>query len=90
MACGHRIPGTTPQGTELAAEEQDMRTQLVFLTRDEAQKGCQKLIAIDGQQVPVNIPPGTNGGTDLDLPGYGYPNSRTGQRGVLRLNFFVD
>ncbi len=89
VACGKRIPGTTKQGTELGAEEQDMRTQLVFLTRQEAQHGCTKLVEIDGRQVPVDIPPGTNGGTDLDIPGYGYPNDRTGKRGVLRLNFFV-
>lgn len=72
------------------ADELDMYTQLVFLTREEAAKGCSKIIEVDGKKFQVSIPAGTNAGSKLDFPGYGYVNDRTHQRGILRLNFYID
>ena len=83
-------PSHKPGMQTVPADELDMLTQLVFLSREEAQNGCTKVIEVDGQKFQVTIPAGTNAGSKLDFPGYGYENARTGKRGILRLNFYVD
>lgn len=66
------------------------RAQLMILTREEARSGCQKTIEIDGKGYLVEIPAGVTSTTILDLPGLGYFDTETGERGSVRLSFFID
>lgn len=65
------------------------RPKLVMLTRDEARTGCRKTVNVDGQLVEVSIPAGVDVNTKLDVPGYGRFDEFTGERGPLRLTFYI-
>lgn len=86
-------PSSDPgNGTPQIKEEAPItsRPQLVLLTREEARIGCSKTIMIDGQAFRVDIPAGVTSETLLDLPGIGYFDTETGERGSVRLSFFID
>lgn len=66
-----------------------MRAQLVMLSHQEVRTGCRESIDLNGACIEVDIPAGVNATTKLNLLGYGYVNVSTGQRGPLRLSFFL-
>ena len=71
----------------------NVANMLVVITRDEARLGCVKEIEVDeagfGSTIKVRIPAGIKLGTKVDVPGLGYFDENTGQRGPLRLSFYI-
>lgn len=65
------------------------RPKSVRITREEAKAGCRKTIVVDGQSIEVEIPGGVGVYTKLDVPGLGYFDQMTGERGPLRLSFHI-
>lgn len=66
------------------------RTQLLILTREEALNGCRKEIVVEGKAVMVDIPAKTTADSVVTVPGLGYLDTSTGERGVLNIQFFID
>lgn len=67
------------------------RPRLIMLTREEARTGCTKTLRLDPTTtIEVDVPAGVDVNTKMDAPGYGHFDELTGQRGPLRLSFFVD
>ena len=63
-----------------------------MLTREEARTGCHKTIEVDKvthETIEVDVPGGVDVTTKLDAPGYGYFDETTGNRGPLRLSFYI-
>ncbi len=72
-------------------DDATVRPRLVMLTREEARTGCIKTLAIDpGTTIDVVVPAGVDVTTKMDALGYGHFDEMTGQRGPLRLSFFID
>lgn len=68
----------------------NVANQLVVLTRDEARLGCEKTLSLErGRTVTIRIPPGVRIDTNVDVPGLGYTDERTGEVGPLRLSFYL-
>lgn len=90
-APAHRAPDPAAGSANDMADDDDptVRPQLLMLTYQEARTGCTKTVSVDGQQVTVNIPAGVDVTTKLDIEGLGYFDDMTGQRGPLRLTFFL-
>lgn len=65
------------------------RPKSVRITREEAKAGCRKTVVVDGQSIEVEIPGGVGVYTKLDVPGLGYFDQMTGERGPLRLSFHI-
>lgn len=79
-------------GAQVVPDDDDhptARNKLMRLTHDEAMNGCRKTLEIDGQMIQVDIPAGIVDREKLDVPGYGYFDNQTGQRGPLRLSIRV-
>lgn len=67
------------------------RPRLIMLTREEARSGCRKKVRVNRDTtIEVVVPAGVDVNTKLDAPGYGHFDEMTGQRGPLRLTFYVD
>ena len=66
------------------------RHELVILTRAEAISGCRKTIEIDGSPLTIEIPPNFTPRDSMTFRGYGYRDSYTGERGVLKVQFLID
>ena len=41
------------------------------------------ILTLDGKQINLNIPPNTKNGTTFSMPGYGFPNLQSRQRGNM-------
>lgn len=88
-----RGPITPVPAPPMADDDDDatVRPRLIMLTREEARTGCRKTIRLArDQSIEVNIPADVDVNTKLDVPGYGHFDEQTGQRGPLRLSFYVD
>ncbi len=89
--------GTGPGGASMVhnsgdiADDDDptVRPQLLMISYQEARTGCHKTVTVDGQSVDVDVPAGVDVTTKLDIPGWGYYDELTGERGPLRISFFL-
>ncbi len=73
-------------------DDATVRPRLVMLTREEARTGCRKTIEVDRsthESIQIDVPAGVDVTTKLDVPGYGYFDELSGQRGPMRLTFFI-
>ncbi len=66
------------------------RHELVFLTRDEAVKGCRKVIEVNGAKIAIDVPPNYKAEKAMIIKGYGHMNEETGERGNLKVQFLID
>ncbi len=66
------------------------RHELVMLTGAEAASGCEKVVEIEDQELTIRIPPGTRERDTMTIPGHGYVDQTTGERGVLKIQFLID
>lgn len=66
------------------AAAQDIE-QEVEITLEEAFRGTQRLMDVDGRRLEVKIPPGVKTGSKVRMAGEGLPGGRTGARGDIYL-----
>lgn len=83
------IMATPVVGEDPNVDHPTARNQLLRITRGEAQRGCRKVLRVEGRQFEVGIPSGVSSGAKLDVPGLGYVDEATGKRGPLRLSVRV-
>ena len=89
---GPIVPTPAPMNLD-DDDDATARPRLVMLTREEARMGCVKSVEVDRttrEAIEVQIPAGVYVNTKLDVMGYGNFDEMTGQRGPLRLSFFID
>lgn len=74
-------PQFTPAGT-------DLNTQ-VTIDAFQAMVGCTvEIVTLEGRKLSLTVPPGTQYGTVMGIPGYGLPN-KTGERGKILVKLLV-
>lgn len=87
-----QMPGSGAVAGQVVDDDDDdptVQPKLVTISRDEANKGCRKQIRVGHETIEVDIPAGIDVTTKLDVPGMGRYDEMTGQRGPLRLSFYI-
>lgn len=73
--------------------EANVASRLVVLTREEARSGCVKDVELEpgdkSTTIRVHIPANVQVDTKVDVLGLGAPSGAAGERGPLRLSFYI-